>query len=127
MLHRAHGCDRHPAFPAPSVLRAAKRNAKLGQSCRENAKLHPHPQLSSPGSTGRSSTPRPLGSITAASGILDHPLSRVMTPRRAARPTNRLGTRVVQPHTCACRGGPRKSFFTSSTPAWRRMSYAVAT
>ena len=27
----AHGGDRHPAFPAPSVLRAAKRRAKLGQ------------------------------------------------------------------------------------------------
>ncbi|QOZ26823.1 hypothetical protein XH93_26830 [Bradyrhizobium sp. CCBAU 51753] len=51
------------------------------KSCRENAKLRPHPQLSSPGSTGRSSTPRPLGSITAVSGILDHPPSRVMTPR----------------------------------------------
>ena len=32
-----------------------------------------HP-LSSPGLTGRSSTPRPLGSIRAASGILDRPV-----------------------------------------------------
>src|SRR6478736_6812616 len=39
------------------------------------------PTLSSPGSTGRSSTPRPFGSSTGVSGILDHPLSRVMTPR----------------------------------------------
>jgi len=31
LLHGAHGCDRHPAFPAPSVLRAAERQAKLGQ------------------------------------------------------------------------------------------------
>jgi hypothetical protein len=38
-----------------------------------------NPKLSSPGLTGQSSTPRLLCSITAASGILDHPLSRVMT------------------------------------------------
>ncbi|QOZ26392.1 hypothetical protein XH93_24420 [Bradyrhizobium sp. CCBAU 51753] len=48
--------------------------------CRENAKLRHHPQLSSPGSTGRSSTPRPLGLTMTASGILDHPHARVMTP-----------------------------------------------
>jgi hypothetical protein len=35
--------------------------------------------LSSPGLTGRSSTPRPIVLIIAVSGILDHPLSRVMT------------------------------------------------
>ncbi|QOZ20878.1 hypothetical protein XI02_42475 [Bradyrhizobium sp. CCBAU 21365] len=29
---RAHGCDRHPAFPAPSVQERAKRRAKLGQN-----------------------------------------------------------------------------------------------
>ncbi|QOZ24565.1 hypothetical protein XH93_14005 [Bradyrhizobium sp. CCBAU 51753] len=52
------------------------------KSCRENAKLYPHPQLSSPGSTGRSSTPRPLGSVTTVSGILDHPPARVMTPSK---------------------------------------------
>jgi hypothetical protein len=34
---------------------------------------------SSPGLTGRSSTPRPIGSSTAVSGILDAPLSRSMT------------------------------------------------
>ena len=32
--------------------------------------------------TGRPSTPRPLGSSTAASGILDHPHARVMTPSK---------------------------------------------
>jgi hypothetical protein len=31
------------------------------------------------GSSGVSSTPRPFGSIADVSGILDHPLSRVMT------------------------------------------------
>jgi hypothetical protein len=30
-------------------------------------------QVSSPGLTGRSSTPRPIGPITAVSGILDRP------------------------------------------------------
>jgi hypothetical protein len=33
----------------------------------------------SPGLTGRPSTPRLLDSIAGISGILDHPLSRVMT------------------------------------------------
>ncbi|WP_229180486.1 hypothetical protein, partial [Bradyrhizobium ivorense] len=37
--------------------------------------------------TGRSSTPRPFGSITTASGIPDHPLSRVMTPNKLNQPT----------------------------------------
>ena len=36
---------------------------------------------SSPGLTGRSSTPRLLDSIADVPGILDHPLSRVMTTR----------------------------------------------
>jgi hypothetical protein len=35
--------------------------------------------VSSPGLTGRPSTPQLIGSIAAASGILDHPPSRVMT------------------------------------------------
>jgi hypothetical protein len=36
-------------------------------------------RLSSPGLTERSSMPRLLGSTATVSGILDHPLSRVMT------------------------------------------------
>jgi hypothetical protein len=38
-----------------------------------------------PRESGASSTPRPLDSITSASGILDHPLSRVMTTGNAVR------------------------------------------
>jgi len=38
-----------------------------------------HKDPSSSGLTGRSSTPRLLDFITNVSGILDHPLSRVMT------------------------------------------------
>src|ERR1700722_15697883 len=38
-----------------------------------------YPGVSSPGLTGRPSTPRLLDSIAGISGILDHPLSRVMT------------------------------------------------
>jgi hypothetical protein len=71
-------------------------------SCRENAELRPHPQLSSPGlppslklrrardswprrslgvdGTGRPSTPRPFRLNSNVSGILDHPHARVMTP-----------------------------------------------
>src|SRR6266404_3163495 len=41
--------------------------------------------LSSPGLTGRSSTPRPLDSIISASGILGRPPSRAMTAENAAR------------------------------------------
>ena len=37
----AHGCDRHPAFPASSVQERAKQDARLGQSCRENANAWP--------------------------------------------------------------------------------------
>ena len=38
-----------------------------------------HPLPSSSGLTGRSGTPQPIGSITAVSGILGHPPSRVTT------------------------------------------------
>ncbi|MGY3487088.1 uncharacterized protein YerC [Bradyrhizobium sp. USDA 4011] len=48
-------------------------------SSREDVRLCPRPPLSSPGLTGRSSTPQPLGSNTPVSGILDHPHARVMT------------------------------------------------
>ena len=41
LLHRAHGCDRHPAFPAPSVLRATKTMHHSGETRRGNAKLFP--------------------------------------------------------------------------------------
>jgi hypothetical protein len=41
-------------------------------------------QVSSPGLTGRSSKSRLLDSITAASGILDRPLSRTMTTEGVA-------------------------------------------
>jgi hypothetical protein len=37
------------------------------------------------GSVGASSTPRPIDSITVASGILDHPPSRAMTAECAER------------------------------------------
>jgi len=43
-------------------------------SCRGNAKVRLRSPLSSPGLTGGPSTLRPLGSITAASGILDRPV-----------------------------------------------------
>jgi hypothetical protein len=31
-LHGTHGCDRHPAFPAPSVSKRAEDDAKLGRN-----------------------------------------------------------------------------------------------
>src|ERR1700742_4497014 len=48
LLHGAHGCNRHPAFPAPSEIEGVKRNAKLGRNVpRERGlisliKLHRH-------------------------------------------------------------------------------------
>ncbi|MFK4384901.1 hypothetical protein ACVWYQ_006931 [Bradyrhizobium sp. USDA 3397] len=46
--------------------------------------LSPHPQLSSPGLTGRSSTPRPLGSSRTASEYWI-PAFAGMTPEFASR------------------------------------------
>jgi len=43
-----------------------------------DVRLCPHLLLSSPGSTARPSTPRPIGSSTTVSGILDLPHARVM-------------------------------------------------
>ena len=50
--------------------------------------------LSSPGLTGRSSTPQPIGSITAVSGILGHPPSRVMTMEYAETLSRRVAPEV---------------------------------
>src|SRR5882757_2772299 len=47
-------------------------------------RTEPHPQTVIPRACGVSSTPRLLGSITDASGILDHP-PRVMTTEGMAR------------------------------------------
>ena len=42
-LHGAHGCDRHPVFPAPSAfMRGARVTQGSGTSCRGNAGAHPH-------------------------------------------------------------------------------------
>jgi hypothetical protein len=42
LLHGAYGCDRHPAFPAPSVfLEGANAMQGSGTSCREDAGLRP--------------------------------------------------------------------------------------
>jgi len=46
--------------------------------------LFKHPRLSSPGLTGRSSTPQPIRSSTAVSKILDAPFSRSMTAESVA-------------------------------------------
>ena len=73
-----------------------------------------HKELSSSGLTGRSSRPRLLDFITNVSGILDHPLSRVMTTANVVR----LGVsslRDTLPHSrgmvcprCASSGRPEK-------------------
>src|SRR4051794_29267018 len=52
--------------------------------------LLPHAPPSSPGLTGRSSTPRPLDSTTTVSGILDAPLSRGMIVSFVAEGGGRL-------------------------------------
>src|SRR6202000_2656675 len=40
LLHGTHGCDRHPAFPAPSCLvRGCKITQSSGTPCREDVGL----------------------------------------------------------------------------------------
>jgi len=61
------------------------------------------PRLSSPGLTGRSSTPRPIRSSTDVSGILDRPLSRTMTAEsdeHLPRHISSLSRRVLRPSRC---------------------------
>jgi hypothetical protein len=38
-LHGTHGCDRHPAFPAPSVLQGVENYEDLSAAHRENASV----------------------------------------------------------------------------------------
>jgi hypothetical protein len=54
-----------------------------------------------PGSTGRSSTPRHIGSSTAVSGILDAPLSRGMTAESTVT-ISRTNHRVLAAHSPSC-------------------------
>src|SRR5258707_13736970 len=74
-LHTRLRVHRHPAFPTPSIFQGERFKHNSGASRRGNAESHlklfgclktesvamnakaPHPQSSSPGSTGRSSIP----------------------------------------------------------------------
>ncbi|MHC2433014.1 hypothetical protein ACVMB0_000389 [Bradyrhizobium sp. USDA 4451] len=66
LLRGTHGCDRHPAFPAPSASRAAKRNAKLRtddvarvRMCAQTYPRHPRAKAKPlSGDDGLSSTAR---------------------------------------------------------------------
>ncbi|QOZ28622.1 hypothetical protein XH93_37505 [Bradyrhizobium sp. CCBAU 51753] len=83
-------------------------------------KLYPHPHLSSPGLTGRSSTPRPLGSFTTASGILDHPPARVMTPSKLSKSTRHP---EVAASSAALEGSTARLVADASFEARRRGSH----
>jgi hypothetical protein len=104
LLHADHGCERHPAFPAPSSSNEGGLLAKLGHIAPRECFLMPHSLSCS--RVRASSTPRPLGSSTAASGILDRPLKRAMTtqglfdkgPSDTGLFYNRVGIRSARPH-----------------------------
>ena len=70
-----------PGFPCALCSREGETRCTARTCMSRECEAASPPTLSSPGSTGRSSTPRPLGSSTGVSGILDHPHARVMTPR----------------------------------------------
>ena len=77
---RDRGCSMHPAFPAPSVSREGETKCKARanhvartQSCVPTHRCHRPACAQLRTWTGRPSTPRPIGSITTVSGILDHP------------------------------------------------------
>jgi len=75
-LHTGPRVQRAPGIPCSLFLEGQTVPAKLGQTmpregeCASLATSQP----SSPGLTGRPSTPRLLGSIAAVSGILDRPV-----------------------------------------------------
>ncbi|SCB41672.1 hypothetical protein GA0061098_1008332, partial [Bradyrhizobium shewense] len=78
---RTAGASQHPAFPAPSWMRGANDEAKLGRMKPRGCKAvcaATH-ALSSPGLTGRSSIPEALVIESRGRGVLDSPPSRGMT------------------------------------------------
>ncbi len=89
------GASRRPVFPAPSVSRRDIELEKLGRHApRERELTSSHSSCPPPGpALGRpddrllraSSTPRPLGSRTAASGIPDRPLPSTPRLRRGRK------------------------------------------
>jgi hypothetical protein len=77
-------CPRLPAF-AQELRRAWPLCRVEAEGVdRSRASTLPQPPMSSPGLTGRSGTPGPIGSsaVVSVSGILDRPLSRAMTTER---------------------------------------------
>lgn len=71
---RDRGCGKHPVFPAPSGFGRDNDDAQLGRKMSRDRRriFGRHPRLVRNCARGRgSSTPRLLGSITTASGILD--------------------------------------------------------
>ena len=84
-----------------AVRRSVERQRDRESSFRA---MQPQTQPSSPGLTGRSSTPRHIGSSTAVSGIPDAPLEaghdsgdcHEHFPTRASAPSRRWGVRVLE-------------------------------
>ena len=83
------GCSGHPVFPAPSVLKRVKSTQSSGECRREDDDVYPFgcasatlsPVIPATGSARSAarlrrgfSSPRPMGSSTGVSGILDRPV-----------------------------------------------------
>src|SRR5258708_34761888 len=69
---RGYGCNAHPAFPAPSLLERVVRSNNSDACVPRERRVTPLSAVMLRES-GASSTPRPLGLSTSASGILDPP------------------------------------------------------
>src|SRR5258708_13752625 len=70
--------------------------------------------MSSPGLTGRPSTPQPLDSIAIVSGILDHPPSR-LTTTAVGEASCPCSTKKLTPSTSP-ETAPARRFTASSPP-----------
>jgi hypothetical protein len=80
LAHETAGAARTRLSLRPLFLKRARTTQTSGDSRRENDRAYPTAVIAC--ESGRSSMPRPLGSRLGVSGILDHPLSQVMTRRR---------------------------------------------
>src|SRR5215470_2809417 len=69
-----------PGFPCALCQREEQRICKAQAKSRRENESACSSQLSSPGLTGRSSIPEAEVIEPSGLGVLDHPLSRVMTP-----------------------------------------------
>jgi hypothetical protein len=82
LLHGTHGCNQHPAFPVPSDFEEGETKSKARAQRAARTRTHTNTPPSCPRRRA-SSIRQPLGSSSAAPGILDRPPSRTMTAERS--------------------------------------------